>query len=101
MGHILSRNWPSDKAGTIQAEMGRILGVVQRLDISLSDGKLLVDLDGKGRLPLVPLSETMFSWVGGTCEFVRDGRGVVTHLRARGTGNVVRAVRKDPGSIGK
>lgn len=87
--------------GVYEAEGERIFGAVQRLDISLFDGKLQVDLDGKGRLPLVPLSETMFSWVGGTYEFVMDGQGVVTHLLTRGTGNVVRAVRKNPGSIGK
>src|SRR5262245_32667937 len=69
---------------------------------SLSEGELLLDFDGKGRVPLVPLSEyTLSPRLGGTYQFVLDGQGIVTHLLAHGAGSFVKAVRKDTGTVAK
>jgi hypothetical protein len=68
---------------------------IRTLNVSLSGGRLLVDFNGKGRIPLVPLSERMFSpRLLGTYEFVTDERGVVTHLLAHGVEGSPRAVRR-------
>ena len=56
---------------------------ISRLTVFLSNGELFVDLNGKGRLPMVPLSETMFSpRLLGTYEFIKDANGKVTHVFA-------------------
>ena len=72
-------------------------GVVTRFTVTLSGDQLYLDIGGKGRLPLTPLSETTFSpRLLGTYEFVKDARGVVTHLVAYSTENDVKAIRKTP-----
>jgi hypothetical protein len=51
--------------------------------VSLSNGQLFADINGKGHLLMVPLSQTMFTpRMLGTFEFVRDANGTVTHLVA-------------------
>jgi hypothetical protein len=51
------------------------------VDISFSDGVLYGDLNGRGRVRLIAQSETLFSgFFGLGIEFVRDSRGVPTHL---------------------
>lgn len=68
---------------------------VRVLTVSLVSGRLVVDFNGKGRLPLVPLSQTVFSpRLLGTYEFVADERGVVTHIQVSGVESSVRAVRR-------
>jgi hypothetical protein len=53
------------------------------ITVSLSSGQLFVDLNGKGRLLMVPLSSTRFSpRLLGTYEFITDSSGTVTHLFA-------------------
>lgn len=68
---------------------------IRTLNVSLSGGQLQVDFNGKGRVPLVALSERMFSpRLLGTYEFVIDERGAVTHLLAHGVEGSPRAVRR-------
>lgn len=56
------------------------LGTTQ-LTITLSDGRLFVDLNGKGHLPMTAMSRNTFSSrVTGTLEFIADATGNVTHL---------------------
>jgi hypothetical protein len=63
--------------------------------ITLSDGQLLIDLRGKGKVPMIPLSQTMFSpRLLGTYEFVRNDRGVVTHMLVHSAEEVLTAVRR-------
>jgi len=65
------------------------------LNVTLSGGELLLDMGGKGKLPLIPLSETSFSpRLGGTYEFVTDDKGVVTHLLVHSAEEGVKAVRR-------
>ena len=63
--------------------------------ITLSDGQLLLDLRGKGKIPMVPLSQTMFSpRLLGTYEFVKDDTGRVTHMLVHSAEEVLTAVRR-------
>jgi hypothetical protein len=51
------------------------------VEITVSDGVLYGDLDGRGKVRLAAQSETSFSgFFGLGIEFVRDNRGVPTHL---------------------
>ena len=55
----------------------------------------MIEIGGRGKMPLVPLSETTFSpRLLGTYEFVKDEKGVVTHLIAYSTEGDLKAVRK-------
>ena len=63
--------------------------------VSLSGDQLMVEMNGQGKLPLIALSETTFSpRLLGTYEFLKDDRGVVTHLIAYSTEGNVKAVRR-------
>ncbi len=64
--------------------------------VTLADGQLMIEIGGNGKIPLIPLSETTFSpRLLGTYEFVKDSRGVVTHMMAYSTEGDVKAARKD------
>jgi hypothetical protein len=67
---------------------------VMLFNVTLSDGVLFIDIGGKGKLPLTPLSPTLFTLMGGRMEFVTDDRGVVTHLAAQAVEGNMKAVRK-------
>lgn len=68
---------------------------IRTLGVSLQGSQLAVDFNGKGKIPLVALSQTMFSpRLLGTYEFVMDERGIVTHLLAHGVELTSRAVRR-------
>jgi hypothetical protein len=62
--------------------------------ISLSAGELFVDLQGKGKVPMIPLSESLFSPRLGTFEFVKDDKGEVAYLLVHSAENVLKAVRR-------
>ena len=80
--------------GTFNFVDGR-RGVLRQFTVSLENGQLLVALNGKGRLPLLPMSETTFSArFTGTLQFVLDTSGDVTHVlshMAEGTARYVRS----------
>jgi hypothetical protein len=58
---------------------------IRTLTVSLAGGQLFVDFNGKGRVPMMPLSETMFSpRLLGTYEFVTNTAGIVTQVRIHG-----------------
>ena len=62
--------------------------------ISLSGNQLLIDFNGKGRIPMTPLSETMFSpRMLGTYEFVPDEHGVFNYLVAHAIEGTFTATR--------
>jgi hypothetical protein len=63
--------------------------------VTLEEGQLLIDLRGKGKVPMVPLSQTMFSpRLLGTYEFVKDASGRVTHMLVHSAEEVLTAVRQ-------
>ena len=63
-------------------------GAATVFTVTLEDGQLLIDLRGKGKVPMIPLSQTMFSpRLLGTYEFVKDGSGPSPHAGALGGGS--------------
>ena len=68
---------------------------VESFTVTLEEGQLLIDLRGKGKVRMVPLSQTMFSpRLLGTYEFVKDGNGRVTHMLVHSAEEVLTAVRQ-------
>ena len=71
------------------------VGTYEQFTVTLSGDQLFLDIGGKGKVPLYPLSQTTFSpRLLGTYEFVKNESGVVTHLIAYSTEGDVKAVRK-------
>ncbi len=65
------------------------------LTVSRDGARLVADFDGKGHIPMVPISDTMFSpRLLGTYEFVSDQNGVVTHVLMHGIASTLKAVRR-------
>src|SRR6266849_9037681 len=50
------------------------------VEVTFSDGKLFVSLNGGPKQPVVPQSETNFSGTGLSYQFIRDGNGIATDL---------------------
>src|SRR3954447_23069040 len=70
-------------------------GAATVFTVTFEDGQLLIDLRGKGKVPMVPLSQTMFSpRLLGTYEFVQDANGRVTHMLVHSAEEVLTAVRQ-------
>ena len=63
--------------------------------VTLENGELLLDMQGKGKVPMIPLSQTTFSpRLLGTYEFVVDGQGVVSRMLLHSTEEVLVAIRR-------
>ena len=60
---------------------------VRRYTVRMDEDRLVVDLDGRGSIPMVPLSQSSFSIRFIEMEFVRDTAGKVTHMRNMVNGN--------------
>jgi hypothetical protein len=70
-------------------------GAATVFTVTLEDGQLLIDLRGKGKVPMIPLSQTMFSpRLLGTYEFLRDADGRVTRMLVHSAEEVLTAVRR-------
>jgi len=50
------------------------------VEITLSGGTLFVAVNGGEKRALIPQSETRFSGTGLAYEFIRDDRGIATHV---------------------
>jgi hypothetical protein len=48
--------------------------------ITMTGGALFMETEGKGKTPLIPVSETVFLLREARIEFVKDTRGAVTHF---------------------
>jgi hypothetical protein len=80
--------------GTYELEGHNAFGI-RTLTVSRAAGRLFIDFNGKGRTPLVALSQTMFSpRLLGTYEFVTDSSGAVTHVMVYGVESTEKAVRR-------
>ncbi|HKS57223.1 MAG TPA: hypothetical protein VJS12_18150 [Steroidobacteraceae bacterium] len=65
------------------------------MTISLADGQLYADFNGKGHVLMAPISDTMFSpRILGTFEFVSDASGTVTHVMAHSIAASFKIVRR-------
>jgi hypothetical protein len=72
---------------------------IRTATVTRSGAQLYIDFNGKGRTPLVPLSQNMFSpRLLGTYEFVSDEHGVVTHVMVHGVESSEKAVRRRKGA---
>jgi hypothetical protein len=61
--------------------VGENRGIIRQFSLSLENGVLYLSLNGKGRVPLQPMSQNTFSArVTGTLEFFVDASGKVTHV---------------------
>jgi hypothetical protein len=69
------------------------------LTLSLSGSQLFADFNGKGHIPMVAMSDTMFSpRLLGTYEFFTDEHGAVTHIMAHGINASTKIVRRRDGT---
>jgi hypothetical protein len=67
----------------------------QVFTVTLDGDQLLLDMRGKGKIPMIPLSQTSFSpRLLGTYEFVKDGSGRVTHMLVHSAEEVLTAIRR-------
>lgn len=65
------------------------------MTISLVDGQLYADFNGKGRVLMAPISDRMFSpRILGTFEFFIDDSGAVTHVMAHSIAASYKIVRR-------
>jgi hypothetical protein len=72
---------------------------IRTVSVTRSGTQLFIDFNGKGRTPLVPLSQNMFSpRLLGTYEFISDEHGVVTHIMVHGVESSEKAVRRRKGA---
>jgi hypothetical protein len=70
-------------------------GARQTFTVSLEGDQLLLDMRGKGKIPMIPLSQTTFSpRLLGTYEFVKDANGRVTHMLVHSAEEVLTATRR-------
>ena len=70
-------------------------GARQVFTVTLDGDQLLLDMRGKGKIPMIPLSQTSFSpRLLGTYEFVKDKDGRVTHMLVHSAEEVLTATRK-------
>ncbi|HXD75995.1 MAG TPA: hypothetical protein VN628_19760 [Vicinamibacterales bacterium] len=67
----------------------------QVFTVTLEGDQLLLDMRGKGRIPMIPLSQTSFSpRLLGTYEFVKDENGRVNRMLIHSAEEVLTATRK-------
>jgi hypothetical protein len=73
-----------------------ILGRARQVfTVTLDGDSLFLDMGGRGKIPMIPLSQTSFSpRLLGTYEFVKDDSGRVTHMRIHSAEEVLTAVRR-------
>ena len=70
-------------------------GARQVFSVTLDGDQLILDMRGKGKIPMIPLSQTSFSpRLLGTYEFVKDGNGRVTHMLVHSAEEVLTAVKR-------
>jgi hypothetical protein len=67
----------SSYAGTYVARSG---APFRSLDVMVSQGKLILDIDGKGKLLLMPQTDSSFTFRLATIEFFKDTEGNLSHL---------------------
>jgi hypothetical protein len=67
----------------------------QVFTVTLDGDQLFLDMGGKGKIPMIPLSQTSFSpRLLGTYEFVKDSDGRVTHMLVHSAEEVLTAQRR-------
>ncbi len=106
-GHLVGRTSEEQKVVVPRAILSKYVGVYESVSstgtatmsrsfqVTLSGDQLMIEMSGKGKMPMVPLSQTTFSpRLLGTYEFVKNDKGVVTHMMVYSTEGDITAVRK-------
>jgi hypothetical protein len=98
--HLVGRTSEEKKVIVPPAILAQYVGVYEVgsrnvFTITLVNGELLLDMQGKGKVPMIPLSETSFSpRLLGTYQFFKNEQGVVTHMLVHSAEEVLTAVRR-------
>jgi hypothetical protein len=71
---------PETLAKYVGVYKGMYLERARTVEVTFSDGKLFVSVNGGPKQSVVPQSETSFSGTGLTYKFTRDGQGIATDL---------------------
>jgi len=67
--------------GTYEEQPPLWRGVPRVVEITLSEGRLFGNMDGRGAVPLIALSKTLFSGLNGLgVEFIQEGALLVKHV---------------------
>ena len=86
---VVSRATLATYVGTYAVNQNRLFTV------TLDGDSLLLDMGGRGKIPMIPLSQTSFSpRLLGTYEFVKDGNGRVTNMLIYSAEEVLTALRR-------
>ena len=64
------------------------------LNVTLSDEKLFIDVAGKDKQELIPLSEATFSTIGGRLDFVKNDQNAISHMIFHAVEGDMKAVRQ-------
>ena len=93
---VVSRDVLASYVGVYEVRSVSIAaGARQVFTVTFDGDQLLLDMRGKGKVPMIPLSQTLFSpRLLGTYEFVKDGSGRVTHMLVHSAEEVLTAVRR-------
>ena len=67
---------------------------VMLLNVSMTGEVLFVDVAGKDKQELIPLSDTTFAMIGGRVSFAKNDKNVVTHMIFQAVEGDLKAVRK-------
>jgi hypothetical protein len=103
--HLVGRTEEEKKVRVPPALLAKYVGVYdfegpnpfgfRTLTLSLTGSQLFADFNGKGHIPMVAMSEKMFSpRLLGTYEFFTDEHGAVTHILAHGINGSIKIVRR-------
>jgi len=68
--------------------------VVLTSNVTFNGSELSIDTEGKDKMPLIPLSETLFSVAGDRIEFAKDDKGKVTHFVSFAAEGALKSIRK-------
>ncbi len=71
------------------------------VNVTLAGDELLMDIGGKDKQAMIPLSETTFTLFGNRVDFVQNDRGAVTHLIFHAVEGDMKAVRKEDAPTAK
>ena len=103
--HLVGRTEEEEKVRVPAEILAKYVGVYdfdgpnpfnfRTLTLSLTGSQLFADFNGKGHIPMVPMSNTLFSpRLLGTYEFFSDEHGVVTHIMAHGIQGSTKIVKR-------
>jgi hypothetical protein len=105
--HLIGRTAAEKKVVVAPEILAKYVGVYETVSstgsamtarmfsVTLAGDQLMIEIGGRGKMPLIPLSESSFSpRLLGTYEFFKDDKGAVTHLMAYSTEGDLKAVRK-------